>query len=289
MSAPPASPTAARSSTLSAQAEGLDALPAGRSPAAGEGLYVYCVARGNGVQRVLGLIGLDGQAVYTVGGGDLCAIVHDCPNEPYQSPDPAVVQAWVVAHQDVIRAAGEAFGTVLPMAFDMIVHGGPGGAAPAALRSWLDEKRERFTRLLGKLAGKAEYGIQVLWDRQAVAAALVAGDDRLRAMQNEIQGKSKGLAHVLGQKLAQAVRAALEQQADRFAQDCYGRIRQCVDEVHVDQLKKADEPLQMLLNLSCLASQGSGELGRVLDEIQKTNSVSVRFTGPWPPYSFVGG
>ncbi len=267
MVAPPTSPTAVK----------LDAL------------YVYCVARGNGVPRILGSIGLDGQAVYTVGGGDLCAIVHDCPNEPYQSQDPAVVQAWVVAHQDVIRAASEALGTVLPMTFDMIVHGSPSGTAQAALRSWLDEKRERFTRLLDKLADKAEYGVQVLWDRQTVATTLVAGDDRLLAMQNEIQGKSKGLAHVLGQKLAKAIREAMEQQADRFAQDFYGRIRECVDEVRVDKLKKVDEPLQMLLNLSCLMPQGSGELGQVLDEIQKASGVSVRFTGPWPPYSFVGG
>ena len=45
----------------------------------------------------------------------------------------------------------------------------------------------------------------------------------------------------------------------------------------------------MLLNLSCLMQEGSGDLGRVLDEIQQTKGISVRFTGPWPPYSFVGG
>jgi len=28
-------------------------------------------------------------------------------------------------------------------------------------------------------------------------------------------------------------------------------------------------------------------LGRVLDEIQRTEGVWARFTGPWPPYNFV--
>lgn len=252
-----------------------------------DALYVYCVAASDGVHHMLGPIGLDGQAVYAVGSGDLCAVVHDCPSAPYHSQDPSVVQAWVMAHQNVVRAAGETFGAVLPMAFDMIVHGGPGGSA-AALRAWLDEKRERFTRLLAKFAGKAEYGVQVFWDRPAVAAALVAGDEGLRALQVEMQSKSKGMAHVLGQKLAKAVRTAMEQQADRLAADFYGRIRKCVDEVRVDPLKKVDEPLQMLLNLSCLMPQGSGLLGQTLDEIHQTHGVSVRFTGPWPPYSFVG-
>ena len=253
-----------------------------------EGLYVYCVARGNG-NRLLGPIGLDGQVVYTVGGGDLRAVVHNCPAEPYQSKDPLVVEGWVVAHQNVVRAAAEAFGTVLPMAFDMIVRGSPGGGAVAALRDWLDERRDRFTRLLDRLAGKAEYGVQVLWDREGIAASLVQSDDELRGIQDEARSKPKGLAHLLQQKLTKAVRAAMEKQADLFAQDFYARIRRCVEDVRVDKLKKVDGGKQMLLNLSCLMQQGSGELGRVLDDLQQTKGISVRFTGPWPPYSFVGG
>ena len=253
-----------------------------------EGLYVYCVTRGD-ANRLLGPIGLGGQVVYTVASGDLRAIVHDCPAEPYQSQDPQVVQGWAVAHQNVVLAAAEAFGTVLPMAFDMIVRGAVGGGAIAALRDWLDERRDRFARLLDKLAGKAEYGVQVHWDRQVIAASLVRSDEELRKIQSEAQGKPKGLAHLLGQKLAKAVRAALEKQADLFAQDFYGRIRKCVEDVRVDTLKKADGDRQMLLNLSCLMREGSGDLGRVLDEIQRTQGITVRFTGPWPPYSFVGG
>jgi hypothetical protein len=253
-----------------------------------EGLYVYCVARGEG-NRLLGPIGLDGRPVYTVGNGRIRAVVHDCQAEPYQSRDPQVVQGWVVAHQDVVLAAADAFGTVLPMAFDMIVRGAPGGSAGAALRDWLEERSDRFTRLLEKLAGKAEYGVQAFWDRQAIAAGLMESDPALHAMQREARDKPKGLAHLLQQKLAKAVREAVEKRADFFAQDFYARIRLCVEDLRVDKLKKAEGSEQMLLNLSCLMQKGSGELGRVLEEIQQTRGVSVRFTGPWPPYSFVGG
>ena len=253
-----------------------------------DALYVYCVARGDG-SCLLGPIGLNGQMVYAVGSGDIRAIVHNCPAQPYQSQDPQVLEGWVMAHQSVVRAATKAFGTVLPMAFDVIVRGGPGGGAIVALRGWLDEKRERFTQLLERLAGKAEYGVQVLWDRQAIAASLVQSDDELRKIQDEAREKPKGMAHLLGQKLAKGVRARMETQADLFAQDFYARIRRCVDDVRVEKLKKDDGGKQMLLNLSCLMPDGGKELGHVLDEIQKTMGICVRFTGPWPPYSFVGG
>lgn len=252
-----------------------------------EGLYVYCVARGDS-SRLFGPIGLDSQVVYTLGREGICAVVHNCQAEPYQSEVPQVVEGWVVAHQNVVAAATEAFGTVLPMAFDMIVRGGPGGEAVAALQAWLDEKRERFTGLLDRLAGKAEYGVQVLWDREAIAASLVEGDDDLRAMRDEARTKPKGLAHLLQQKLAKAVREAMQRQADLFARDFYTRIRGCVEDVRVDKLKRAEGGRQMLLNLSCLMQVGSGDLGRVLDEIRETKGISVRFTGPWPPYGFVG-
>jgi hypothetical protein len=253
-----------------------------------DALYVYCIARGDDC-CVLGPIGLNGRTVYTVGSGGIRAIVHNCPGQPYQSDDSQVLEGWVVAHQNVVRAATQAFGTVLPMAFDVIVRGGPGGGAGVALQGWLDEKRERFTQLLQRLAGKAEYGVQVLWDRQAVAASLVESDDELRNIQDEARVKPRGMAHLLQQKLARGVRAKMEAQADLLARDFYGRIRRCVDDVRVEKLKKDDGGQQMLLNLSCLMPDGGQDLGHALDEIQKTAGICVRFTGPWPPYSFVGG
>jgi hypothetical protein len=253
-----------------------------------DALYVYCVARGDDC-CLLGPIGLNGQTVYTVGSGGIRAIVHNCPGRPYQSDDSQVLEGWVVAHQNVVRAATQAFGTVLPMAFDVIVRGGAGGGAGVALKSWLDGKRERFTQLLQRLAGKAEFGVQVLWNRQAVAASLVESDDELRNIQEDARVKSRGMAHLLQQKLARGIRVKMEAQADLLARDFYGRIRGCVDEVRVEKLKKDDGGQQMLLNLSCLMPDGGQDLGHALDGIQKTAGVCVRFTGPWPPYSFVGG
>jgi hypothetical protein len=251
-----------------------------------DGLYVYCVARGPG-NYPLGPIGLDGREVYTLASGDLCAVVQNRQAETCRSEEPHAIEGWVSAHQHVVSAATEAFGTVLPMAFNMIVAASESGGPAENLWTWLEEKRDRFTRLLDKLAGKAEYGVQIFWDPGVITAALVQSDPELRGIRDEARTKPKGLAYMLQQKLAKAARAVLEAEANRCVEDFYARIRDCVEDVRIDSLKKTDDGRQMLLNVSCLMDRSNGALGRVLDEIQRADGVSVRFTGPWPPYTFV--
>jgi hypothetical protein len=49
-----------------------------------------------------------------------------------------------------------------------------------------------------------------------------------------------------------------------------------------------EEDKQMLLNLSCLLfKEKSKILGEELEKINHLKGFFVRFTGPWPPYSFV--
>ena len=51
------------------------------------------------------LRGLDGQLVRAIRGGELTALVHDCPAEPYQG-DEDRVKAWVLAHRSSRPCAG---------------------------------------------------------------------------------------------------------------------------------------------------------------------------------------
>jgi hypothetical protein len=56
----------------------------------------------------------------------------------------------------------------------------------------------------------------------------------------------------------------------------------------VEKTKKMDEEKQMLVNLSCLVDMERYKaLGEELEKIEQMDGFSVRFTGPWPPYSFV--
>jgi len=92
------------------------------------------------------------------------------------------------------------------------------------------------------------------------------------------------------QKLENLVKREMETKADEYFKDFYGRIRRHVDDIRVEKTKKAEPGLQMITNLSCLVYRDRySELGEELDKINRMAGFSIRFTGPWPPYSFVGG
>jgi len=56
----------------------------------------------------------------------------------------------------------------------------------------------------------------------------------------------------------------------------------------VEKTKKTEKDKVMLINLSCLvAKEKVDSLGEELEKINNMEGFTVRFTGPWPPYSFV--
>ena len=104
-----------------------------------------------------------------------------------------------------------------------------------------------------------------------------------------MKSQSRGVAYLYKQKLENALKRALESKADQCFRDFYERIRRHVDSIVVEKTKPSDQNTQMITNLSCLLPQGrTAELGEELHRINSMEGFSVRFTGPWPPYSFVG-
>ena len=90
------------------------------------------------------------------------------------------------------------------------------------------------------------------------------------------------------QKLENLLKTEMEKEADRCFKDFYERIRRCVNDIKVEKTKKPEDEKQMLLNLTCLISEGKSEiLGDELEKINNMEGFTVRFTGPWPPYGFV--
>ncbi|NQT54199.1 GvpL/GvpF family gas vesicle protein [bacterium] len=251
-----------------------------------EALYVYCIVPG--VQEVdLGPVGLEESEVCSVPGAGICALVHQCPAQPYQSKDRALVEGWVGAHHRVVEVAWKRFGSVLPMSFDMIVVGHDSGSACEHLTKWMLEKEDVFARQLQRLAGKAEYGVRISWDPKVIAADVLQSTPELRETERAIQAKPAGLAYIERTRLENAIKGQMEGRAEEYVRAFYGRISGCVVDTRVGRLRKTDDGTQMLLNVSCLVEKGEhGRLGGLLDEIAEMTGMSVHFTGPWPPYSF---
>jgi len=253
------------------------------------GKYLYCIAEA-GERVSLGRVGIDGSEVYTIPNRDICAVVHDCQTQPYQSDDQQVVKTWVVTHQKVVEAAWERWGTVLPLSFDTIIRGEAGDSAEWNVRDWLEQEYEELRSKMERVRGKAEYGVQVFWNPKLVAQNLTETSPEIRELEEEIRAKPRGLAYMYRQRLENLIKREMETKADECFKDFFSRIRKHADDIRVEKTKKAEDELQMIMNLSCLVYKDRYiELGEELDKIDRMEGVSVRFTGPWPPYSFVGG
>ena len=261
----------------------------GAEALATEGRYLYCVA--NAGERVsLGEIGIAGNEVYTISYKDICAVVHNCPAQPYQSDDQEVVKAWVMTHQQVVDAAWDRWETVLPLSFDTIIKGETEGSAGRNVQDWLQQEYEGLKRKIEKVRDKAEYGVQVFWDPKLIAQNLTQTSPEIRELDEKIRTKPRGAAYMYRQRLENLIKREMETRADECFKDFYSRIRKHVDDVRVEKTKKAEHGLQMIMNLSCLVCRDRyTKLGEELDKINQMDGFSVRFTGPWPPYSFVGG
>lgn len=253
------------------------------------GRYIYGVA--DSAKAVsLGSIGIEDSEVHTIAGGRFCAIVHSCPAEPYQSSDEGMVKNWVRAHQDVLDEAKKIFGTIIPMGFDAIVRSKDDAISPDQLvRDWLKENSEQLQSVMEKIRGRDEYGVQVFYDPSVVAKQISEESQEVRKIREEMAGKSPGTAYLYKQKVERAVTAEIERLANDWFKDFYARVKRHCADIVVEKTRKAGRNKVMLLNLSCLvAGERTNKLGEELEKIDNMEGFSVHFSGPWPPYSFVG-
>lgn len=250
------------------------------------GRYLYCLAKGAAAEP-FGPIGINGARVYTKAYGDFCAVVHDCPAQPYDTKEEQRVCRWIMAHHKVIEKAWEKFGDVLPCRFNTIFQGQGSEGPERALRLWMERERPILLERLDQIWGKVEYGAQISWNPRMVGETLMAAHGPIRELRERIASMPEGAAYLHREKLAALLKVELSRKADLCFKKFYRQIRARVTDVKVGKARDAEGENQMIINLSCLVPRvGTKALTRTLREIDREEGFSVKLTGPWPPYSF---
>lgn len=251
-----------------------------------QGMYLYCIADAD-EKSSLGRIGIDSSEVYALPYQEISAIVHNCQSHPYESDDKDIVKDWIITHQKVVDCAWQRFGTVLPLAFDTIIIGEESIEPKENMRKWLEKDYEKLKEKLNKVKGKAEYGVQILWNPKVIVENIAQDVPEIKNLKEELSSKPPGTAYMYEERIKNLLGKEMEKRADEYFKDFYARIKSEVFDIRIDKTKKVNENLQMLMNLSCLVvKENVKRLGEILEEIKKENGFTVRFTGPWPPYSF---
>ena len=252
---------------------------------AGAGLYLYCVA--NSPERVaLGRIGLGGATVYTKPCRDICAVVHCGGMLPYTLNDRQVAEEWMLTHHRVVETALGLWGTVLPSSFNTIFLGGDAGRR---VEEWLEAEYHTLKARIERVWERAEYAVHVCWNPAAISRSLARSDGESVKLKAEIASTPGDTAYLHRERLKDMLRGELTALATRCFQDFYERIRKQVDDLRVERTRSVEDGRQMLMSISCLATREQARaLGQTLDGIGAMEGIFLNFTGPWPPYSFVG-
>ncbi len=240
---------------------------------AGKGPYVYCVVRSD-QPLSFGSIGIgeEPSPVYTVRCDDLSAVVSDTPLGVL---DPT--RDNVLAHQRVNETVMREH-TVLPMSFGTMFK------TRDDVTAFLKSAYRAFSDVLDKIENKLEFGLKVLWHREAVIREIEDEDENIRRLKTEIAAQ-KGSTYFARMQYGRLIDAALQSKSERYVSEVFDRLRD------VSVAARANKPVgdRMILNAAFLVTRDTEDQfdARVKELGAHHDKLTFKYTGPWPPYNFV--
>jgi hypothetical protein len=237
------------------------------------GKYVYCIVRGDEPLR-FGPIGFGASPgeVYTVLYKDIAAVVSDAPIEVLDA-----TRENVLAHERVNEAVMK-YQTVIPMSFGTVFK------TRDDIVELLRGAHAAFQDVLTKMENKVEFGLKVLWDRDAMIRHLEHDDEDIRRLKSEIAAQ-KGSTYFARVQYGRLVDGALQSRSEQYVSEIFGALRDvCV-------ASRANKPIgdKMIMNAAFLVERAREAAfdARVKRFGAAYDTLTFRYTGPWPPYNFV--
>jgi hypothetical protein len=269
----PARPTrAGRAAAEPAKTARGAASSGGRAPES-RGKYVYCIIRSSEPLR-FGQIGLGTEQaeVHTVHYRDIAAVVSDTPTEQLDA-----TRENVLAHERVNETVMRRF-TVIPMSFGTVFR------TPEDIVELLRGAYDAFSDVLHKMEDKLEFGLKVLWDRDVIIRELEREDEDIRRLKKEISSQ-KGSTYFARMQYGRLIDGALQTRSERYVAEIFDQLRD------VAVASRANKPIgdKMIMNAAFLVSRDREPAfdAKVKAIGARYDTLSFKYTGPWPPYNFV--
>jgi hypothetical protein len=237
------------------------------------GKYVYCIIRTKDPLR-FGPVGIGAEPndVHTIGYRELAAVVSDTPIEVFDA-----TRENVLAHERVNETVMKKH-TVIPMSFGTVFK------TRDDIVELLRAAYDAFVDVLNKMDDKLEFGLKVLWDREAVVRQIEAEDEDVRRLKDEISSQ-KGSTYFARMQYGRLMDSALEARSERFVSEIFEQLRP------VSVASRANKPIgdKMIMNAAFLVARDKESAfdSRVKQIGARLDSLTFKYTGPWPPYNFV--
>ena len=230
------------------------------------GRYVYCIIRSSKPLK-LGLSTIAGEVgeVYTVNYKDLAAVVSDVPIGPLDS-----TRENVLAHEHVNETVMRDH-TVIPMSFGTIFK------TREDIAELLRSAHDAFGDVLSKMQNKLEFGLKVLWDRDAVIRELEEQDEDIRRLKSEIASQ-KGSTYFARMQYGRLIEAGLERRSEHYVSGILENLRD------VAVAARINKPIgdKMILNGAFLVSRDKeGAFDRRVKRVAAQHEkLTFKYTGP---------
>jgi len=183
----------------------------------------------------------------------------------------------VLAHERVNETVMR-YQTVIPMSFGTVFK------TRDDIVELLRGAHSAFQDVLAKMENKVEFGLKVLWDRDAMIRQIEHDDEDIRRLKSEI-ATQKGSTYFARVQYGRLVDGALQSRSEQYVSEIFEALRDvCV-------ASRANKPIgdKMIMNAAFLVERDRENAfdARVKALGGKYDSLTFRYTGPWPPYNFV--
>jgi len=256
--------------------------------------YVYGVV-GSSVETVTAPKGIDGGAVNLISNGDVSALATSVGADDYA---PARVEAltadveWVsaraMAHDRVLTWASDV-GPVIP--FPMWTLFRDAKAVQVALSKRMLELQQTFARI----GNGKEFIVRVYVQPGVLQDHLAGHSEELAKLKADAANASPGQKYLLERKMENLRRDAGRDVTARVATEVHDALRECAIEGVREAPVNSGAPREQgraILNASFLVAPARVvDFQRALTEMvnkYEPSGFKFDFTGPWPPYHFVG-
>lgn len=258
------------------------------------GRYLYCLVNTDDTsvdgRSEVDATGIGGNpvSVLVADGQSVGAVAHT-KMEPYDSTNLTKLRDWLLAHQQVVEAAGDRFGTPLPVRFDTVIQGDD-----ETVRAWLARNGNSIAEAFDRVAGRWEYRATLSWDSTRFEAEQRAADTQLAEIDRRLTEAGPGKRFLLKKRYNKRLRELIRQRREALRDRLVARLSENAARVTERPLRsEAAASLDVELDSEAVAQVAvlaaradESDLGANLEELAEATGVDVRFTGPWPPYTF---
>lgn len=259
-------------------------------------LYLYGVVTGKSPSPPPDLRGIDDAPVRLVPAGSLAAVVSEVDAAAYsrEAIEAGLTDVrWAgergVEHERVLTWFVDRT-TVIPSA-PFSLH-----AAEKRVIERLEEHRPRLEEAARRLAGHREMGIRIWRLEKTFAAHLAEHSPPLRQLAVEMEAAAPGRRYLLGRKYEELRAEESVRMTEKIVRQAAGELRPFAADARslpIPGVGPADRTRTLVLHAAYLVADAkSKDFEATVQQLAGSHrqaGLEWEFTGPWPPYHFVGG